>query len=59
MNKNLLISLALIAVPAIAQEQKPMDHGTYAHLDNELLWHNTANAAGLGLDKTHNPGLSG
>ncbi|WP_281800328.1 DUF6850 family outer membrane beta-barrel protein [Segatella maculosa] len=59
MNKNLLISLALMAVPAVAQEQKPMDHGTYAQLDNELLWHNTANAAGLGLDKTPNRGLAG
>lgn len=60
MNKNLLLSFILTALPCAIQAQNHlMNHGIYQHLDNQLLWNNTDNAAGLGIDSTQNRGFAG
>lgn len=57
MNKYILLLLSLAVIPAIAQDSL-MNHAGYLYLDTKTLWHNTANAAGLGIDKVANHGIA-
>mgnify|MGYP003590693887 FL=1 len=57
MNKYILLIISLAVTPAFAQDSL-MNRGKYIYLDTKTLWHNTYNAAGLGLDMVANHGIA-
>ena len=57
MNKYILLIISLAVTPVFAQDSL-MNRGKYMYLDAKALWHNTDNAAGLGLDMTANHGIA-
>ncbi len=57
MNKYILLIISLAVTPVFAQDSL-MNRGKYIYLDTKTLWHNTYNAAGLGLDMVANHGIA-